>query len=125
MKIQVLKIIRENVVEFSTAIGTGVGTFNTNKVNIGDEYSVEFDIDKELKIGSNARKTLDKNYFIRKFNNKNEIQGSVDGVDEDGMIYLRLSDSCIIMIESAEDKINSDSFLLLTVDVEDLKITEI
>ncbi len=115
----------QDVVEFSTDIGTGIGTSENNDINIGDEYSVEFDIDKELRIGGNAKKVLGKDYFIRYSNDKNEIQGCVDGVDEDGMIYFRLSPSCLIMIESSEDEISTSDFLLLTVNVEDLKITRI
>jgi hypothetical protein len=66
-------------------------------------------------------------HFIRHHNNVNEIQGVVDAVDDDGIIYFRLSIDCLIMIEieSEDDQIKKGDWLLLTIGSEDLQLTPI
>ena len=125
MNIKVVRIIKDNVVEFSSKKGNGIGTWNYAKVEEGREYSIEFDIDPILKIGDNAKRISDKIYSIRHYNNVNEIQGVVDAVDEDGLIYFRLGEDCLIMIECEGEQIKEGDWLLLTIGAENLKVTTI
>ena len=121
MNIKVVRIIKDLEVEFSTKKGNGIGTWYY-EVEEGKEYGVEFDIYPNLKIGDNAKRTADKTYFIRHNNNVNEIQGVVDSVDDDGLLYFRLSEDCLIMVEQEGEKIKKGDWLLLTISPENLQV---
>lgn len=125
MKIKIVKIISANIVEFSTNVGIGIGTWNNNEIKEGAQYTVELDIEQKLEIGNNVKIVSEKGCFIRYSEHENEIQGVIDGVDEDGMIYLRLSIDCLIMIESPKEHFKEGDYLLLTVNVNNLRITEV
>jgi len=122
MKIKVVKRITATIVEFSTNVGIGIGTCDNNEFREG-EYYAELDIDQILEIGKNIKIVHEKNCFIRHSDHENEIQGIIDGVDEDGLFYLQLSIDCLIMIESANDCFKEGDSLLLTVNANSLRIT--
>jgi hypothetical protein len=123
MNIKGFKIIKNNLIEFSTSKGIGIGTWNNNEVAGGREYSVEFDINQKLEIGKNAKVISDKIYSIRHHDGVNEIQGMVDRVDEDGLIYFRLRLDCLIMIETEKKEFKEGDWLSLTIGLEDLIVT--
>lgn len=124
MKMKIDKIIKQPILEFSTSIGSGIGCWHNNNLpNEGEWVSVELDINEILKIGFNANLSTDKVCFIRHSEDENEIQGIVDGIDEDGLIYLRLTPDCLIMVESSEDQIKEGDYILLRINAKNFVIT--
>ena len=113
------------MVEFSSRKGNGIGTWNYAEVEEGREYSIEFDVNPILKIGDNVTRISDKSFSIRHDNNLNKIQGVVAGVDEDGIIYFRLSEDCLFMIECEGEQLNEGDWLNITIGPETLMVTPI
>jgi len=125
MKIKITNIRNEHYVEFSSAVGSGIGVCKNTHVMMKGvyDYDSEFDINIPINLKRNALLVSDRRCFIRLLEDKNEIQGLVDQIDEDGMIYLRLAIDCLIMVESENDEIKKGDYLLLTVNIDDFKIT--
>lgn len=126
MKITImdLKIIGgATVVNFSSDLGCGIVKWGGgDKPNIGYEYDVEIDIGKtidEIYFSNNENK--DK-YLISSNENFTFINGKIESIDEDGMVYLRLAQDCLIMIESVNSKINQGDWIGLNIMYEDIEI---
>jgi hypothetical protein len=64
MNIKVVRVIKDNVIEFSSKKGNGIGTWKYPEVEEGKEYSIEFDIYPILKIGDSAKRISDKSFSI-------------------------------------------------------------
>ena len=124
MKIQIVKIIKLNIVEFSTKYGSGIGLCeNVEGLEETKVYSAEIDIHSRINLNHNAAIVSDRRYFIKHHQDENEIQGLVEQIDEDGLIYLRVGDDCIIMIENDSNQISKGEYLLIKVKLTDLEIT--
>lgn len=128
MNIKGFKIIKDNIIEFSTKAGIGVGTWyrDTAEDDAKREHSIEFTIDQPLMIGTNAViMTGNKKYFVSHDGRSTEFHGKVDGVDEDGLIYFRLGFDCLMMIENEDPQIKKGDWLSITLPVEYLRVFSI
>jgi hypothetical protein len=123
MRIKIVKIIRDNLIEFSGGAGCGIGFWGNDSLKEGVEYDAELDIDPKIELGVNTKIVPDKLCFIRHNLDTNEIQGMVEGIDEDLLIYFRLARDCIIMIENESTEIKKGDYLLLTINANELRIT--
>jgi hypothetical protein len=125
MRIEIVKIINEHIVEFSTAIGSGIGIWKSKDMQEGGIYDVEFDINPILEIGKNVSIVPAENCFIEHNGFENEIQGNIEVVDEDGISFLRLNYDCITMIESPIGQFKVNDQVLIKVNREDFWLTSI
>ena len=123
MKVQIVNIRDEHYVEFLSGPGTGIAFCKKiEKVKKGMEYGAELDIDPPIRLNQNAVLVSDRRYFIRFSEDKNEIQGVIESIDEERYGCIRLAVDCIILIEILSDEIKEGDYLLLTVDRNDLRI---
>jgi hypothetical protein len=125
MTIEIVNIRNEHYLEFSAAFGSGIGVCkNLQRVKKEKRYfDAEADIDIPIKLNQNAVLASDHRWFIRFLENKNEIQGVVEAIDEDRFGSIRLAADCIIMIEIASEEIKNGDYLLLTVSIDEFRIT--
>jgi hypothetical protein len=125
MKIEIVNIRNDRYVEFSSAVGSGIAICKNTRVVVKGEkvYDSEFDIDPPIKLDQNALLVSDRRCFIRFLEDKNEIQGLVEQIDEDRVGFLRLAVDCIIMIEIESDEIKKGDYLLLTLTMDEFRIS--
>jgi hypothetical protein len=117
MKIKIVKFIDNELIEFSSTMGNGIAKLsNENKSNIVTNmlYDAEFDFDASMSLASNTKK-VSKTTPILTCNNENEILGKVENIDDEGEVYLRLSDDCAFPIYSKDSEIHEGDYVLFTV----------
>ena len=125
MRIKILRILNDRVVEFSSNAGNGIGTWRGTDLKQGGVYGIEIDIDTQINLGVNATMVSDTSWYIRHTESRNELQGVIDGVDEDGLAYLRLAIDCIVMVESSNKDLSTGDTLLLTIEPNELILTPV
>lgn len=88
-------------VAFSCAIGSAVARWQgkTQEPHVGAEYDVELDIDDVLRPGDTLQLIESSQAAIKHSEEVNEIIGLVEAVDDDGMLFVRLSPDCLMMVE--------------------------
>lgn len=124
IKIDCLKPDRDSLfVRFIGSSGTGVGVWKSNSIpTVGKEYSVELDIEKSME-ELEFERVQNSAIGITEIGEKVKITGIVDGVDPDGMCYLRVSNDCLIMIDTEEIKISNSEIITIFVPVGEIEIT--
>ena len=113
MKIKIVKFIDSRLVEFSSAVGTGIAKLNNDNVSdivTHTSYDIEFDFEISISLSSNAKKVSKSTPFFR-CNGENEILGKIESIDEDGEVYLRLSDDCSFSICSDGNEIHEGDYI--------------
>lgn len=112
-------------VHFETDIGEAAAIWlsQSNTPDIGNVYDAEFDVDDSIEIGKTAIHSDNKFYSMAIKNNIIELNGLVDSIDDDGMIYFRLGEDCLIMIESEIGNLKVGEWLLLKFNMEDFEIS--
>jgi hypothetical protein len=122
MKIEIVSIRNERYVEFFSAVGSGIAACQNTHVVVKEVYHSEFDIDPPIKLNQNAVLVSDQRCFVRFVEDKNEIQGVVEAIDEERFGVIRLAIDCIIMIEIASDEIKEGDYLLLTMSIDEFRV---
>lgn len=110
-------------VRFIGSFGTGVGVWKSNSIpTVGKEYSVELDIEKSMD-ELEFERVKNSAIGIWEIGKKVKMTGILDGVDPDGMCYLRISNDCLIMIDTEELQIDNGEIITIFVPVGELEIT--
>jgi hypothetical protein len=114
-------------VGFSCRIGRGLATWakGSRKPVEGQRHCIEMDIADWLDIGRNAEYSSAEKYEIFTTPSGVFLRGTVEAMDDDGMVFFRLGDDCLFMIESALEDIEPGIWLLLTTSAVELKLTPI
>ena len=104
MKIEITSINVDNkcqdlIVCFMTAFGSGSGIWIGTPPKIANQYEVELDIEDVLIWNDTIKETKDKNVVISYDDQGMMLQGKVERLDSDGIVYVRLHSS-LIMIET-------------------------
>jgi hypothetical protein len=113
------------LVHFTCAAGDAEAIWKSKTLTPvnGREYDVELDIDPILRMGENAAVELGLMPALAMIGTQVQIVAIVEQVDDDGMVYLRLSPDCIVMIESAGPKIQCGQALRLVREPMALQVT--
>ena len=111
------------LITFLCRAGKGAGLWVSSLVpEVGFEYTVEVDIDK----------SIDELRYCNEAQNKQSIEfcssvvlirGMIESIEEDGMCYLRLSDDCLIMIDSGDIVFEEGGWIELKLAPIDIEIT--
>jgi len=121
MRIEVLEVVREATgdvaVKFRCSFGEGCGRWTNTALQPEEscEYSAELDIECTAVLGQSARPGSQGVFSIAEEWGLTSLNGVVEGRDPDGMLYFRLSDYCLTMIES-EGENGTGMWLRLIVD---------
>ncbi len=101
MKIKITDINDSKIITFASKIGSAKGILlSDEKPQLNTKYDAEFDVVFNLEVDVNTHKTNTQEKSIDMHGSKISLKGVVESVDLDGMVYFRLSDDCLIMIES-------------------------
>jgi hypothetical protein len=86
---------------FECAAGRSVACWKSAHIqpSAGMIYDVELDLEGPVEVGHNARFCASGPPYLAG-NGGVTMRTSVEDADEDGMLYLRLTDDCLVMAES-------------------------
>jgi hypothetical protein len=105
MKITVVSregvFIGREIVRFSSCVGTGIAIWANEKAppEVNRCYYSELDFEQPIQLGTNAE-IMDRGVFsIADFQGNNLISGVMEGIDNEGMGYFRLSSDCLVITE--------------------------
>jgi hypothetical protein len=90
-------------VTFEASPGRAVARWSSKryKPEIGRSYDVELDADTAADRQTNTNTGRTDVRSLRFENDEVVVEGSVESIDDDGLAYVRLSDDCLLMIETA------------------------
>jgi hypothetical protein len=116
------------VATFDSALGSGVavlgGSYDPGFV--GQQMSVEFDIDAPASINGNAAYSDNSVPTICSTPEGVELVGAVESQDEDGMAYLRLSEECLIMVDVLnKERLDIGRMLRMNLKMTEMRMTPI
>lgn len=88
-------------ITFRAAGGRAKARWNSSRhrPSVGDSLSCELDVDLDIKFGVNASVSEDGS-ALEAHDGYTTIRGVVESIDEDGMLFLRLSEDCLLMVQS-------------------------
>ena len=72
----------------------------SGRVSPGQELDVELDFSDRLRKGQNAAAASDGEFRVRQQGEQAVLEGMVESLDDDGLLYLRLGDDCLVMVDS-------------------------
>ncbi|AKF06852.1 hypothetical protein DB32_004001 [Sandaracinus amylolyticus] len=75
--------------------------------------SIELDVDERLELGGNAQRTDERSPRWTQHDDAIEWIGSVEEVEDEGLVYLRLAPDCLVTIEAAPDAFVAGEWLHL------------
>lgn len=127
MKIRVKEIVENldkgEMVIFESPIGSAIANWkNRNQPIKNFEYDVELDINDKIILGKTAKVSDEQIYSISMDEETVILNGIVDDIDSDGMVYFRISLDCIIMIESVDSQLHKGMWLLLEFETSNIDI---
>ncbi|WP_444897337.1 hypothetical protein [Microbulbifer sp. SSSA005] len=127
MKIKIISfetVDGNTVVNFGSDVGDGIATWvGANKPVKNYEYDVEIDIEKSIGQVKSSNNESEGRYSISLEDNSTLISGEIESVEEDGMAYLRLSQDCLIMIESGDSEVKGGDWISLKIQCEDIEVS--
>lgn len=127
MKIKIVESAELNgniIVTFNSKVGTGRAVWRNNGApRLIYEYDAEFDIDGPLEHFRVEFMPEEPEYSISIDGNSVILTGMIDSLDNDGMAYLRLSDDCLIMLESDTTILSTGERVRLKLDSQELEVT--
>lgn len=121
MKVKVLRVEdggREALMETDAGQATLRVHSKPGTPSAGRTYSAELSVQDALVLGKNAWLAEERAYLIERRGTDLALVGLVDGVDEDGLVYLRLGSDALVMIEAAPQEIVSGSWLRVIISAE-------
>ena len=104
MKVRVLEVTQHSeetsIVRFESAAGTALARWASAALEprVGEEYSAELDF--RVVLSEDARTIESDANAFEELEGLVRVSGRVESVDADGMLYLRVSRDCLLMIES-------------------------
>jgi hypothetical protein len=112
------------VVNFSSNVGDGIATWISETKPVKNyQYDVEIDIEQPVDQLWNTGNENEGQYSIALEDNSTLMNGMIESVEEDGMAYFRLSQDCLIMIESGDSNVKSGDWVNLNIRHEDIEIS--
>jgi hypothetical protein len=87
------------------------------------QYDVEIDIEQPVDQLWNTGNENEGQYSIALEDNSILMNGMIESVEEGGMAYFRLSQDCLIMIESGDSNVKSGDWVNLNIRHEDIEIS--
>lgn len=122
MHIKVTKVDKKYVL-FESPCGEGIGHFTKPYFEEGDIHSVEFDFIPDLITSENStiNTALTPGFHLN--GNATIIVGTVEGVDPDDMISLRIDTDCVIITNTNDKRIKEGDVLEVRVDKDQLLVT--
>ena len=70
-------------------------------MSAGQVRDVELDFDDPLREGQNVAVISGGAFRVLQHRDQTVLEGLVDSLDDDGLLYLRLGDDCLMMLDSA------------------------
>jgi hypothetical protein len=115
---------QQTVVRFTSAIGVGIACWTSKRDPIlNTPLQIEFDIAAPLQKGQNAGSADKAVYAIDQLGHHAVVLcGMVDAIDDDGMVYFRLAEDCLVMIEARPGHVIVGEWLRLQYDLEHVAI---
>lgn len=126
MKIQIEAVHEEsemrNLVEFATASGRGWGRWaNETTPKVGEFWDVEMD----LSAGLVPFKRENGQYSITVVDGLNHLMCFSESIDPDGLVYLRLSEDCLLMVEPGDGWRETGCWVTVIASADAIEITPI
>jgi hypothetical protein len=114
----------EVAVSFSSSLGAAVGRWRSSSAPVtGATYSVEFNVDRILMVGENAVGAVGNEPSVWAAEQCVHLRGHVDAIDDDGLVYFRLAEDCLAMLEfDAPETLRTGAFVELRVPVADFSV---
>ncbi len=102
-----------SIVTFECDLGKGAARWKNPRARakVAHKYDVEIDLELTLRIGDNCQVSSERVPRISLEGNSVIVVGSVDGIDVDGMVYLRLAPDCLVMVETDGDAVREAMWL--------------
>jgi hypothetical protein len=128
MKIKIISAETDNlliIVRFQCHSGEGLASWRSNNIVpvAGKEYQVEIDMTPVLRVCENASFLTGTGASIMVLDHRVQLTAEVDGVDEDGVVYLRLAPDCLFMAESVNSVFQPGSIVRTILDPRELQVT--
>lgn len=127
MKITITDIKKPDdntVVYFSSTLGYGMATWmNSEAPSKTHQYDVEIDIRKSIDQVQLVGSDDDHEYRLILEGSSVIMNGTIELIEDDGMAYYRLSQDCIIMIESGKANVKEGDWVKLKLKCSDVEIT--
>lgn len=113
------------VVTFECLVGAGIARWKggASLPVVGQSYHVELDVDQELEKDRNVSVSAKGSHALSYREEIVTIQGMVEQVDYDGLVCLRLSQDCLIMLEAAQGAFQPGEWLTLQVGSDTFSMT--
>lgn len=108
------------LVEFTCGIGTGFGRWrNSTPPERGAAYDVELDVNEFDTLDPAESAGASMSHDER----TNRIVGLIESIDDDGMLFVRLSIGCLMLVETpAREQLRSGQWIRILVPVERFSI---
>lgn len=113
------------LVEFSCSAGGAVGAWLSGGVSPGQELDVELDFEDRLRMGRNAAAASVGEFRLRQHGEQAVLEGMVESLDDDGLLYFRLGDDCLMMVDSAPGEFSIGDWIRIHCAGEKLGLTAI
>jgi hypothetical protein len=123
MKIKIEELQNDNFCFFSSNIGSGAGFWAGKSMPfIKSSYDVEIDIDSKFEEGISAFISSNSNNAIMLDGDYLVLNGTIDSIDEDRMVFLRMSLDCLFMIEGGNYKFKVGDWITFKTKISKVKI---
>ena len=101
----------------------GAGKWLSKKPPLLDcYYYIEINISQSLDQLLVFSEKVEHDFNFQINENHVKMTGYVDSIDHDNMLYFRVADSCLIMLEAGNKRVNIGQWLSLTIDAEKVEI---
>ncbi|MGZ0077867.1 hypothetical protein [Methylomonas sp. YC3] len=132
MKITITDIKKSDgntVIFFCSSLGNGMATWASSEAPSKTyQYDVEIDIEKSIDQvrlgGSDHDHDHDHEYRLMLEGSSVIMNGTIESIEDDGMACYRLSQDCIIMIESGKSDLKKGDWVKLKLKCSDVEITD-
>lgn len=116
MRITVTKLLGNNIWGFNSKVGPGAGHWSGKTAPVIDaEYDIEIDIDDKIDEGHSAFLSGKHKYFMDISKDNIVLNGTIENIEEDGMVFFRLSQDCLFMIEGGDHEFKANDWISLKV----------
>ncbi|MDR2578873.1 MAG: hypothetical protein LBC70_08745 [Chitinispirillales bacterium] len=123
MNVKIKRIIDSEKVIVKTSVGLLAGIWRSeyDMPPIGHEYSIEIDIKTKWEELAKTRLQNVNSYKVNVTKEKVAFRGMIDGFEE-GVIFFRLTQACLIMINTDFPSCLENEWYELTVDISSVEI---
>ncbi len=109
---------------FTSSLGAGVSIWANKEVPTKNhQYDVEFDIDRSIDEVRDMSVSNVGEYYFKREKNSLITNGRIESIEDDGMAFYRLSQDCLIMIETSNSIVKKGDWVSLKLQYTDIKMT--